>query len=59
MGVMLVVSLAVAVCTLLADIAYCLLDPRVLSRTAQAPRLRTGLRRPRLRAPARARATPT
>jgi peptide/nickel transport system permease protein len=59
MGVMLVVSLAVAVCNLLADIAYCLLDPRVLSRTAQAPRPRIGLRRTRLSAPARARATPT
>jgi peptide/nickel transport system permease protein len=40
MGVMLVVSLAVAFFNLLADIAYCLLDPRVLPDTARPRRRR-------------------
>jgi peptide/nickel transport system permease protein len=57
MGVMLVVSLAVAISNLLADIVYCVLDPRVLSRTTQAPRELVPLGRPRLRSLVRARAT--
>jgi len=57
MGVMLVVGVAVVLSNLLADVVYCLLDPRVLSRTTQAPRELVGFRRPRLRALARARAT--
>jgi peptide/nickel transport system permease protein len=40
MGVMLVVSLAVAFFNLLADVAYCLLDPRVLPDTARPRRRR-------------------
>ena len=59
MGVMLVVSVAVALANLLADIIYCLLDPRVLSRTTQAPRELVPMGRPRLRSLARARAPST
>jgi peptide/nickel transport system permease protein len=40
MGVMLVVGLAVAVFNLVADVAYCLLDPRVLPDTARPRRRR-------------------
>ena len=40
MGVMLVVSLAVAFFNLLADVAYCMLDPRVLPDTARPRRRR-------------------
>lgn len=58
MGVMLVVSLAVATANLLADVVSCVLDPRVLSRTTQARRELVPSR-PRLRSLVRARATST
>jgi peptide/nickel transport system permease protein len=38
MGVVLVVGVAVVVANLVADIVYCLVDPRVRMRTAGSPR---------------------
>jgi peptide/nickel transport system permease protein len=57
MGVMIVVSLAVAICTVLADVVCAILDPRTNLRSSRDHTVPSRLRRARRAVPARA--TPT